>query len=110
MPFTISHAAAVMPFARPLARWHALSAAVIGSMVPDFGYLLPWHLERVDTHSFNSLLTFSLPVGLGSYWLFEYVVKPSTREVLPDGAYSRSERFALPDAIDNWRQWILASV
>ena len=46
MPFTISHAAAVLPFIRPLARWRLLSAAVIGSMVPDFGWCKPQDMSQ----------------------------------------------------------------
>lgn len=41
MPFTISHAAAVLPFARFFKRERVFSALVIGSMVPDFGYFQP---------------------------------------------------------------------
>jgi hypothetical protein len=52
MPFTISHAAAVLPFARRLAHWHILSATVIGSMVPDFSvFFSPERLPRIETHS-----------------------------------------------------------
>lgn len=78
MPFTISHTAAVLPFARHLNRWRALSAVVIGSMVPDFTLLVPWSSQRVDSHSIVGLFTFCLPIGLACYWLFEYVVKPAT--------------------------------
>jgi len=67
MPFTISHAAAVLPFARPLARWRLLSAAIIGSMVPDFAWVTPWHPPRVDTHSALGLLTYCLPVGMATF-------------------------------------------
>ena len=45
MPFTISHAAVVMPFARLLVRWRLLSAFVIGAMVPDFGLFFPSFTE-----------------------------------------------------------------
>ena len=62
MPFTISHAAAVLPFARPLARWRLLSAAVIGSMVPDFGWFLPWRPARFETHSLRCAADL-LPAG-----------------------------------------------
>ena len=41
MPYTMSHAAVVLPFSRLLARWQLLSAAVIGAMVPDFGLFFP---------------------------------------------------------------------
>ena len=71
MPYTLSHVAAVLPFSRLLARLQILSAMVIGSMAPDFGYLLPIHPPRVATHSAVSLVTFSLPLGLLSYWIFQ---------------------------------------
>ena len=51
MPFTISHAAVVLPFARLLVRWRLLSAFVIGAMVPDFGLFFPWRMHRFETHS-----------------------------------------------------------
>jgi hypothetical protein len=64
MPYTLSHVAAVLPLALLLARLRILSAMVIGSMVPDFGYILPIHPLRAVTHSAVSLVTFSLPLGV----------------------------------------------
>ena len=64
MPFTISHAAVVLPFARLLVRWRLLSAFVIGAMVPDFGLFFPWRIHRFESHSTLALLTFCVPVGL----------------------------------------------
>lgn len=110
MPFTLSHAAAILPFSRELNRWRTLSAAVIGSMVPDFALMLPWNATRLQTHSMLSLLTFCLPVGLLFYWLFEYLVKPTAREVLTDAAYLRSSGFAEPDSISSAWQWLKASL
>jgi Domain of unknown function (DUF4184) len=111
MPFTLSHTAAVLPFARPLARWRMLSATLIGSMVPDFGLFLPWpwRPERFETHSALALLTFCLPVGLATYWLFEYLIKTPVFELLPDGAHARWQPFAAPAAIGSVRQWLLAA-
>ncbi|HMD72438.1 MAG TPA: DUF4184 family protein [Steroidobacteraceae bacterium] len=109
MPFTISHPAAVLPFARLLGRWRVLSALVIGSMVPDFGYLMPWRLPRFETHSAAALLSFSLPIGLTAYWIFQRLLKTPLREVLPDGAYAASLPFAPIAAIGSLRQWIIAS-
>ncbi len=109
MPFTISHPAAVLPFARLLGRWRVLSALVIGSMVPDFGYLMPWRLPRFETHSAAALLSFSLPIGLAAYWVFQRLLKTPLREVLPDGAYSASLPFAPIAEIGSPRQWIIAS-
>jgi hypothetical protein len=85
---TISHAAVVLPFARLLVRWRLLSAFVIGAMVPDFGLFFPWRIHRFETHSALALLTFCLPVGLTTYWAFQYLIKAPMLEVLPEGAYS----------------------
>src|SRR5579872_4328634 len=89
MPFTVSHVAAVVPVYRPLSRVHVFSAAVIGSMVPDFGMLLPGSLERWQTHSIAALFSFCLPVGLITYGVTQRLVKPAVTEVLPDSAYLR---------------------
>ena len=90
MPFTLSHVAAVVPAYRPLARAHLFSAAVIGSMAPDFGVLLPESLARWQTHSVQALVSFCLPGGLLVWWLTQSLVKPATLEVLPDGAWARA--------------------
>jgi Domain of unknown function (DUF4184) len=108
MPFTISHAAAVLPFSRPLARWRLLSAAVIGSMAPDFGWFMPWRPTRFETHAALSLMTFCLPVGLAAYWIFQRLVKTPLIELLPNAAYSRWREFASPADYASVKQWILA--
>lgn len=109
MPFTISHVAVVLPFSRPLARWRLLSATVIGSMVPDFGLFMPWRPPRVETHSAIGLLTFCLPVGLATFWVFQELIKRPVMEVLPDGPYARWQRFAASADIGSVVQWLLAA-
>jgi Domain of unknown function (DUF4184) len=109
VPYTISHAAVVLPFSRLLARWQLLSAAVIGAMAPDFRVFLPWRLGRVETHSAMSLLIFCLPVGVITYWLFQGLVKTPVLEILPEGAYARWRPFAAPAHIRSARQWVLAA-
>jgi hypothetical protein len=109
MPFTISHVAAVLPFSRWLARWRLLSATIIGSMVPDFGLLMPWRPDRTETHSRIGLLTFCLPVGLATFWVFQRLVKTPLMEVLPDSAYARWRRFGAPATIGDATQWLLAA-
>lgn len=109
MPFTISHVAAVLPFSRPLARWRLLSATIIGSMVPDFGLLMPWRPARIETHSAIGLITFCLPVGLATFWIFQLLIKPAVVEILPDAAYSRWRCFAEAADIGSPKQWALAA-
>jgi hypothetical protein len=109
MPFTISHVAAVLPFTRALARWRVLSAAVIGSMVPDFGWFWPWPPPRFETHSLDALGTFCLPVGLAAYWLFQRLIRTPLLELLPPAAYSRWRDNAVPADYRDLRQWIVAA-
>jgi hypothetical protein len=89
VPFTVSHVAAVMPGYKLFSRAHVFSAAVIGSMAPDFGYVLPRDPSRLETHSLAGLFTFCLPVGLMAYWLTQLLIKPALMEALPDGPYLR---------------------
>jgi hypothetical protein len=86
-----------------------LSATIIGSMVPDFGLLMPWRPDRTDTHTRIGLLTFCLPVGLAAFWVFQQLVKTPVMEILPDSAYGRWRRFAAPADIRNLMQWLLAA-
>jgi hypothetical protein len=110
MPYTISHAAIVLPFSRLLARWRVLSAVVLGAMVPDFGLFFPWRVQRFETHSTLGLFSFCLPLGLLCYWMFQYVIKTPLIEALPQGPYARWRPFASVANIGSLRQWVLAAV
>ena len=80
MPYPFAHPAAVLPLIRPMGRWGAPPALVIGSMVPDAWYLVPG-LERADSHSAAGLFLFCLPAGLLAYiahHLFRQEAFPST--------------------------------
>jgi len=111
VPFTISHIAAVIPLHRPLTRVAVFSAAVIGSMVPDFGLLLPDPLSRWQTHSLPAILHFCLPVGLCTYLLLEWLIKPAMLEVLPNGAYARLHSQPPPrlDTLSHWL-WVIVAL
>ena len=109
MPYTISHIAAVLPLSRALARWRLLSATIIGSMVPDFGLLLPSRPPRIETHSALGLLTFCLPVGLATFWIFQRLVKPAMFYIIPNGTYARWRTHAPMADIGSARQWVLGS-
>ena len=109
MPFTLAHPATVLPFGRLLARWRVLSAALIGSMVPDFGWFLPWRPARFETHSADALLSFCLPVGLAAYWLFQLVIRRPMLELLPRGPYARWQGSVEPADYRSLKQWLLAA-
>jgi len=110
MPFTVSHVAAVLPAHRLLSRARLFSAAVIGSMVPDFGLLLPGFRPRWETHSIEALWSFSLPVGMVAFVLTVLLIAPAVTEVLPNRAYARlrlAEANAPPRPL--WRTLLYAA-
>lgn len=87
MPNPIAHPAASIPFTR---LGLVFSALVIGSISPDFGYLV------LHVSYFGSLLTpffmnttwglilFDVPVALGLLWLFHTFVKWPLLSLLPE--------------------------
>ena len=86
MPFTISHAAAVLPLQKTRL---PLAALMIGSMSPDFAYFLPGEPLREDTHSIAGIFWFCWPVSLGLWFLFVRVLEEPTRALLPDSWHAR---------------------
>jgi hypothetical protein len=109
MPFTVSHAAAVLPFRRWLGRARILPAAIIGSMTPDFGLFLPFWIPRYETHGRLALLTFCLPLGLATWALFEALLRPALQELAPDRWWSWWRRRGAAD-LRAWRTWLLSAV
>lgn len=96
MPFTVSHAAAVLPLQRLGKLDLPLTALMVGSMAPDFGYFFSRAESRQITHSFAGLFTFSLPMGM-LVWLFYLVLlEKATITLLPDRWHTR---FAHTEAI-----------
>jgi hypothetical protein len=96
VPFTVSHAAAVLPLHRWTRHKLPLTALMIGSMAPDFGYFFSHQASRSLTHSLPGLFTFSLPMGLG-VWLFYVAILEKTSITLLNDRWHT--RFAHTDAI-----------
>jgi hypothetical protein len=86
MPFTVAHAAAVLPFRKLKLVW---SAAVIGSMAPDFPYVIG-NIEYRDLgHQFPGVLWFTLPTCFAVLWLFHNVIKRPVIGLLPTAVQER---------------------
>jgi hypothetical protein len=95
MPFTVSHAAAVLP----LHRWSRslpLTALMVGSMSPDFGYIFSYEASRALTHSVPGLFVFCLPVGMAVWLFYVAVLEKATITLLSDRWHTC---FAHTDAI-----------
>ena len=83
MPFTPSHVAAVLPLLRRRSCRLSATGLIAGSVAPDFEKFLRMGLHNAHSHSWASLLYFSLPVGLGLGYLFHAVVRDALLTYLP---------------------------
>lgn len=113
MPFTLAHPAAVLPLRRiGLLRTVPL---VIGAMVPDTQYFLPWritkHLPEVTqpyfgSHTFFGTFTFDLPVAFSMLLLLWLLRAPLAA---PLGAWGAAKcRIALERFGSRPLNWALA--
>jgi hypothetical protein len=86
VPFTISHAAAVLPLQKTRL---PLAALMIGSMSPDYVYFLPGEPLRTATHSFAGIFWFCWPVSLALWLLFVRFLEQPTLALLPDSWHAK---------------------
>jgi Domain of unknown function (DUF4184) len=86
MPFTVSHVAAALPLRRFNLVW---SAFVVGSMAPDFPYVVGNIDYRSLGHQFPGLIEFTLPASLFALWLFHAAIKRPVVNLLPRGMQRR---------------------
>ncbi|HEV2278346.1 MAG TPA: DUF4184 family protein [Acidobacteriaceae bacterium] len=84
MPFTLSHAAAALPFRRTRL---IMSAVVVGCFAPDFEYFLGIH--GGFGHTLTGILVFDLPLALAVLWLFHRYAKEPLAACLPEGTRER---------------------
>ncbi|HOX07499.1 MAG TPA: DUF4184 family protein [Planctomycetota bacterium] len=88
MPATLVHPAAVLPFCFALRKWLPVSALVIGSLTPDFEYLVRWGAGNRFSHTLSGLY-FCVPAGLVAFLLFHVAVKRPMFEILPEALRGR---------------------
>lgn len=86
MPFTVSHAAAVLPFRKLNLVW---SAFIVGSMAPDFPYVIGNTDHREVGHRFPGLIFFTIPAAFIGLWLFHNVIKRPVVGLMPSGMQRR---------------------
>src|SRR5271165_5815984 len=86
VPFTLSHAAAALPFRR--ARL-VPSALVIGTFAPDLEYFIRLVPGGGWGHTIAGAFGMDLPLGLVCLWLFHRWVKIPLAYLLPDSVRGR---------------------
>lgn len=85
MPFTLAHAAAVLPFTlgRP-GRWLVPAALVIGSLVPDLPYFVPTPTRGSDvSHAWYGPITLDLILGVGVWMAWELLLRVPLTDLAP---------------------------
>jgi hypothetical protein len=82
MPFTPTHALAILPIARWIPRL-SLSALATGSMIPDLPLFLPIGISYLTMHTFLGVLTTCIPVGLIALFLFHRYIKQAVLLLSP---------------------------
>jgi Domain of unknown function (DUF4184) len=102
VPFTLSHAAAALPFRKLKPVWPAL---VIGTFAPDLQYFIQLTDEDRSGHHYPDVLLFTLPVALLVLWLFEWAVKRPAIELLPSAIQRRLQDKTAPLSFSGWRQF-----
>jgi uncharacterized protein DUF4184 len=96
MPFTVSHAAAVLPLQQIGKYKLPLTALMVGSMAPDFGYFFSHEANRALTHSAVGLFIFALPAGLLVWFFYVAILEKATITLLSDHWHAR---FAHTDSV-----------
>ena len=113
MPFTLSHAAAALPFRRFKPVWPAL---VIGTMAPDFEYFLRLSDEGRTGHHFPGLVIITLPLAILVFCLFECYVRKPIVELLPLALQRRLQNHLKSRSVTGWKSfavvmaWILCGI
>jgi len=104
MPFTLSHAAAALPFQKLKPVWPAL---VIGTFAPDLQYFIWISDEDRSGHHFPGIVLLAIPLAVLLLWLFEWFVKGPAIELLPDSVQRRLQNKIEPLSFWGWRRLAL---
>jgi hypothetical protein len=86
MPFTLSHAAAALPFRKTRLE---MSALVTGCFAPDFAYFFYLTPHGLAAHSLQGMFLIDLPLSLIALWLFHAYIKQPLSMLLPTGIRAR---------------------
>jgi len=82
MPFTIAHSVAARPVQRRAGGRLVFPALVVGTMAPDFEYLVHLSPTRTIGHTIPGLFVLCLPTGLAVLWLWHRLVGPVLARLL----------------------------
>jgi hypothetical protein len=93
MPFTLSHPAIVLPLKKIPFKYRSMTGLIIGSMVPDFEYIIRLKIKSIYSHTLTGIFLFDLPFGLLLFVLYVMVVKNRLINHLPLFLYKKCSIF-----------------
>ncbi|HTV81841.1 MAG TPA: DUF4184 family protein [Acidobacteriaceae bacterium] len=97
MPFTLSHAAAAIPFRRTRL---IMSAIVTGCFVPDFPHFLLLSRHVAFSHTIVGMFVLDLPLAIVALWIFHAFIKQPMLMFFPSGVRRR-----LTTSVDTFGFW-----
>jgi hypothetical protein len=111
MPFTFSHAAAVLPLLHKPSKYFSATGLIIGSISPDFEYFLKLKIESLHSHTLSGLFYFDLPLGLIVCFLYHNLVRNELLSNLPDFLQRRFLHFSTFNWNDYYKKhfWVVLS-
>src|SRR3954471_24024851 len=101
MPFTFSHAAAILPFRLFAKHKTSLTGLVAGSMAPDFEYFIKMKGYSEFGHSWSGIIWFCIPVSICASFIYHYLVRDAFIYNLP--VFIRKRVINLK--VENWKQY-----
>lgn len=93
MPFTLSHPAIVLPFKKISYKYRSMTGLIIGSITPDFEYILRLKIKSIYSHTLPGIFWFDLPLGLLLFLVYIIVVKNKLIDHLPRFLYRKVSVF-----------------
>jgi hypothetical protein len=91
MPFTFCHPAIILPLTK--SKKLSTSALILGSTAPDFEYFIRMDMVRSHSHDFWAIFYFNLPLTIGLYLIFQFIVKTPLINNSTSFFYTRFNRF-----------------
>lgn len=95
MPFTFSHAAAVLPFFK--SRKVSISGLIVGSIAPDLVYFFNMNLDSKNSHTLRGIFTIDFLYAMLVLFFFHLVIKKALLQNLPVFFQSRTQELLHSD-------------
>lgn len=102
MPFTGSHPALIIPLLKN--KYFSASGLIMGSMIPDFEFILLMKAHVIYGHSLWPMLWLNLPLSILLLFLYHNLVRKSLILNLPIYFEKRLRPFLLFDWNDNFKK------